>query len=55
MKRLEITLSVGELAEIDSWREELGIEAREEAIRRLIKLGLKSAQDDVGEDAVIAI
>jgi len=45
MKAIEILLSAGELNEIDSWRKELKIESREEAIRRLIKLGLKASHE----------
>ncbi len=43
MEPIEILLSAGELKEIDGWRFELKIDSREEAIRRLIKLGLKAA------------
>ena len=54
MEPIEITLSSNELKEIDAWRAELRIESREEAIRRLVKLGLKAAQDSGDTDPIIA-
>lgn len=54
MEPIRIVVSRGELKEIDAWRAELGIETREEAIRRLVKLGLKAAQDEGGSAPIIA-
>ena len=54
MEETKISLSSGELTEIDRWRAALKIESREEAIRRLIKLGLKAEQDVGDADPIIA-
>ena len=52
LERIEIILSPGELEKIDSWRSELQIGSRGDAIRRLIKLGLKES-DGGGESTPI--
>ena len=54
MEPIEITLSSNELREIDAWRAELKIESRAEAIRRLVKLGLKAEHDESDADPIIA-
>lgn len=54
MEETRLTLSSGELKEIDAWRAALQIESREEAIRRLIKLGLKAAHDVDEAEPIIA-
>ena len=43
MEPIEVVLSAGELEKIDSWRHDFQIDSRGEAIRRLIKLGLKAS------------
>ena len=52
LERIEVLLSPGELEKIDNWRSELQIGSRDDAIRRLIKLGLK-ASDGNGESTPI--
>jgi hypothetical protein len=47
LERIEVLLSPGELEKIDTWRSELGIDSRGDAIRRLIKLGLKAADGNI--------
>ena len=54
LERIEVLLSPSELEKIDSWRSELQIGSRGEAIRRLVKLGLKASGGD-GESAPIII
>jgi hypothetical protein len=54
LERIEVLLSPGELEKIDDWRSELQIGGRGDAIRRLIKLGLKASDGD-GESAPIII
>jgi hypothetical protein len=46
LERIEVLLSPGEIEKIDSWRSELQIGSRGDAIRRLIKLGLKASDGD---------
>ena len=53
MEPIKILLSAGELKEIDSWSAELRIDSREEAIRRLIKLGLKATQETAESSPII--
>ena len=52
LERIEILLSPGELEKIERWRSELQIGSRGDAIRRLIKLGLKES-DGSGESTPI--
>ena len=52
LERIEVLLSPGELERIDNWCSELGIGSRGDAIRRLIKLGLKATVGD-GESSPI--
>ncbi len=52
LERIEVLLSPSELEKIDSWRSELQIGSRDEAIRRLVKLGLKASDGD-GESTLI--
>ena len=52
LERIEILLSPGELENIERWRSELQIGSRGDAIRRLIKLGLKES-DGGGESTPI--
>jgi len=53
LERIEILLSPGELEKIDSWRSELQIDSRGDAIRRLIKLGLKKSDGNDGSTPII--
>ncbi len=46
LERVEVSVSPAELEKIDTWRVQLGIGSRSEAIRRLIKLGLKASDGD---------
>jgi hypothetical protein len=46
LERIEVLLSSSELERIDDWRSELQVGSREDAIRRLIKLGLKASGGD---------
>jgi hypothetical protein len=43
---VEVLLSHSELDKIDDWRSELRVGTRSDAIRRLIKLGLKASGGD---------
>ncbi len=52
MEPIVVLLSAGELEKIDSWSLDFQIDSRGEAIRRLIKLGLK-ASDGEGESTPI--
>lgn len=52
---LQIHLGSRELEDIDGWRKELSIESREEAVRRLIKLGLKAVHENGGDDHSIVL
>ena len=52
LERIEVILSPGELEKIDSWRSELQISSRGDAIRRLIKLGLKESEGDGGSTPI---
>ncbi len=54
LERIEVLMSPSELKKIDSWRSELQIGSRGDAIRRLIKLGLKASDGD-GESTPIII
>ena len=53
LERIEILLSPGELENIERWRSELQIGSRGDAIRRLIKLGLKESDGDGGSTPII--
>ncbi len=46
LERIEVLLSHIELEKIDDWRSELRVGTRSDAIRRLIKLGLKASSGD---------
>ncbi len=46
LERIEVLLSHSELEKIDDWRSELRVGTRSDAIRRLIKLGLKASGGD---------
>ncbi len=46
LERIEVLLSPSELENIDDWRSELQVGSRGDAIRRLIKLGLKASGGD---------
>jgi len=46
LERIEVLLSPSELERIDDWRSELQVGSRGDAIRRLIKLGLKASGGD---------
>ncbi len=46
LERIEVLLSPNELERIDDWRSELQVGSRGDAIRRLIKLGLKASGGD---------
>ncbi len=46
LERIEVLLSHGELEKIDDWWSELRVGTRSDAIRRLIKLGLKASGGD---------
>ncbi|MFQ5971737.1 MAG: hypothetical protein ACE5Q3_05345 [Alphaproteobacteria bacterium] len=52
---LQIHLSPRELEDIDGWRKELSIDSREEAVRRLIKLGLKASHEGGDEQHSIVL
>lgn len=54
LEHIEVLLSTGELEKIDSWRSELQIGSRSDAIRRLIKLGLKASNGDGESTPIIA-
>lgn len=47
--RIQIDLSPEELAALDRWRAANGLADREQAIRRLVQLGLKVASGPGGE------
>ena len=55
LERIEVLLSHGELEKIDNWCSELGIGSRGDAIRRLIKLGLKTADGDGESPPIITL
>ena len=46
LERIEVLLSSSELERIDDWRSALQVGSRGDAIRRLIKLGLKASDGD---------
>ncbi len=46
LERIEVLLSHSELEKIDDWWSELRVGTRSDAIRRLIKLGLKASGGD---------
>jgi hypothetical protein len=54
LERIEVLLSPGELEKIDDWCSELQIGSRGDAIRRLIKLGLKASDGDDESTPIIA-
>ena len=55
LERMEVLLSPSELEKIDNWRSELQIGSRGDAIRRLIKLGLKASGDDDESAPIITL
>ncbi len=55
LERTEVLLSSGELEKIDNWCSEFGIGSRGDAIRRLIKLGLKAAGGDGESSPIITL
>ncbi len=55
LERIEVLLSPGELEKIDTWCSELGISSRGDAIRRLLKLGLKAAGGDGEPSPIITL
>ena len=55
LERIEVLLSPGELEKIDTWCSELGIGSRGDAIRRLLKLGLKAAGGDGETSPIITL
>ncbi len=55
LERIEVLLSPGELEKIDNWCSEFGIASRSDAVRRLIKHGLKAADGDGESSPIITL
>ncbi len=53
LERIEVLLSHSELEKIDDWRSELRVGTRSNAIRRLIKLGLRASGGDGASTPII--